>query len=186
MIRGPFLHRDAEGFTFIEVLVATSAFLLLFGAVSGVFTAFTRQQRAGLGTATLLSEFQNVFETLEREARTGYGNTFATPSGATAFRFKNQNVQEVTYRHDAAGKRIVREVSGGTSQVLTSRAVEVLSLAFLVTAPVVDTGVAPQIPILTGAQGRVTVSTRLCPAGGESPRCLTVQTTLTSRQYVPK
>lgn len=175
-----------KGFTFLEILIATSAFLLLMGAVVGVFAAFTGQQRSGNETTTLVSEIHNVLETLEREARTGFGNTFATPDGLPSFRFRNQNGQEVTYRHDAAQKRIVRGVAGGVSQALTSRAVQVTALEFRVTAPAVDRGTPPQGPILTGAQGRVTVNARLCPVGDESARCLTVQTTLTSRQYVPQ
>jgi len=176
--------RECAGFTLIEILVATGAFLLVFGGVMGIFTVFSRQQRAGLATTTLVSEIQNVFETLEREARTGFGDTFSAPQGTAAFRLKNQNGQEVTYRHDAAGGRLVREVAGRSAQALTSPAVDIPALAFLVTAPTVETGVPPQGPLLRGAQGRVTVSARLCPTGGRA-QCLVVQTTLTSRQYVP-
>lgn len=164
----------SSGFTLIEALVAVSMFLILLGAVMGIFTTFTRQQRSGIAQATLLGEAQSAVEVLEREVRTGFSNTF-TGSGST-FRMRNQNNDCATYA--LSSDRITRQ-----DIPITSSAVEVRSLEFTVVRPSVDPGTPPQVPILTGEQGRVTVRMRVCPKGINDNRCLQLQTTLTSRQY---
>lgn len=170
--------KKEAGFTLIEAVVAVSMFLILLGAIMSVFTTFTRQQRYGITQATLLGEAQNALETLEREVRTGFSNTFS--GGASTLRLTNQNGTPITYARSSDG-RITRQ-----GVPVTSLAVDVRSLEFVVRAPGVDPGTPPQVPILTGEQGRVTVRMQVCPRGipGTS-RCLPLQTTLTSRQYAP-
>lgn len=173
----------SDGFTFVEAIISVTIFLLLVSALGGIFTTFTRQQRTGITQATLLGEAQTAVEILEREVRTGFSNTFSG-SGST-FSLRNQNGVLVTYA--LSGSRVTRRVvPPDTTLPITSSAVEVRSLEFIVRTPGVDPGVAPQVPILTGEQGRVTVRMHLCPQGITSAsRCLQLQTTLTSRQYAP-
>lgn len=175
---------SSSGFTFLEILIASGMFVLLLGAVLSVFTLFTRQQRIGLTAGALVGEAETFLEVLEREVRTAFGTTFSNPSGASSVRMRNQNGQEVTYRLDASGLRIIRDV-GGSAEFVTGDQVDVRELTFSVTTPTVDVGTPPQVPILTGQQGRVTVGTRLCPRGVDDARCLVLQTTLTARQYAP-
>lgn len=173
-----------RGFTFIEILIASGMLVLLLSAVISVFTLFTRQQRTALTAVALVGEVETFLEVFEREVRTSSGTTFENPSGASSVRMRNQKGQQVTYRLDATGRRIVREVEG-QSDFVTADTVHVRDLVFSVTKPTVDVGTPPQVPLLTGEQGRVTVGTRLCPLGVDDARCLIVQTTLTSRQYGP-
>lgn len=164
-----------SGLTLIEIVIAVGIFTLLVGTVAGVFATFARGQRSGLEQATLLGDAQTFLELLEREVRTGYGNTFSG-SGST-FAFKNQEGLPVTYGLDSTGTRIQRN-----GVAVTSAAFEVRSLDFSVTASGVDPG-PPSL--LTGQQGRVTVRVHVCPRGITDDRCLITQATLTSRQYAP-
>ena len=165
---------SSSGFTLIEAGVAVSMFVILLGAIMGIFTTFTRQQRSGIAQATLLGEAQSAVELLEREVRTGFSDTFRS-SGPANFSFVNQEGNPITYQRD--GTRITRQ-----GVPITSSVVEVRSLEFVVLAASVDPGV-PRI--LTTQQGRVTVRMRICPKGIDDNRCLPLQTTLTSRQYAP-
>ncbi|TSC64568.1 MAG: hypothetical protein G01um1014106_65 [Parcubacteria group bacterium Gr01-1014_106] len=173
----------SSGFTFIEAIVSVAIFLVLIGTVAGIFSTFSRQQKQGITQATLLGEAQAAIEILEREVRTGFSNTF---SGAgAAFSFRNQNNVLVTYEL-ADGRLMRRAVPPDQATPVTPATVEIRSLEFVTRTPTIDLGAAPQVPILTGEQGRVTVRMRMCPTGIDTDqRCLQVQTTLTSRQYAP-
>lgn len=190
--------RPQAGYTLIEILTAAGIFVVLLGVVSGIFITFLRGQRSTLAQSALIGDVQTFLELLEREVRTGYGNTFRcaasdpTSSGLTCvsdtFVFTNQESNEVTYRRNATDRSIERE-AGGVGVRLTTPAVEITTLEFTVTQTNVDPGdqtvVPPERPILTGQQGRVTVRIRVCPPGIDDGRCFVTQTTLTSRQYGP-
>lgn len=164
-----------RGLTLVETVVVLGIFMVLLGAVTSVFMAVTRGQQSAFAQATLLSDTQTFLELLEREVRTGFGNTFSG-SGST-FAFKNQEGLDVTYGLDSQGTRIQRN---GID--ITGAALEIRSLDFSVVTPGTDPGPPA---ILTGEQGRVTVRMRACPRGIDDERCLVVQTTLTARQYGP-
>jgi len=172
-----------NGFTFLETLIAVTIFLILIGAVAGIFTTFTRQQRRGFTQTTLLGGVQNAVEVLEREVRTGFSNTFS--GSGSNFSFKNQNGILISYQ--LSGTRITRRaIPPDVTLPITSSAVDIRSLEFTVRTPGMDPGIAPQVPMLTGEQGRVTVRMRVCPKSIDDDRqCLQLQTTLTSRQYAP-
>ncbi|MDP3685347.1 MAG: type II secretion system protein [bacterium] len=174
-----------SGFTLIEVVVATSMFLILIGTVMGIFTTFTRQQRFGIAKATLLGEAQNVIETLEREIRTGFGDTFdcipplippqrtCAENGLT---LKNQKGAQVVYQYD--GSRITRD-----GVALTGTAVEIRKFKAYVRRAGIHQDSTPSV---LSEQGRVTIHMKVCPKGiDDDRRCLLLQTTLTSRQYQP-
>lgn len=170
-------HEAEAGYTLVEIIVAVSVFALLLGSAGGVYLSFTRGQRSNLGQATVLGEIETFFESLERDLRTGFGTTFA--STGNSFSFTNQDRQNVSYQ--LSGTRI-RRLANGVGGFVSSPRMAVRELTFAALSSTVDPGPPP---ILTGAQGRVTVRLRACPSGVNDGRCIIAQTTLTSRQYVP-
>lgn len=181
-----------RGFTLIELVVAVSIFALLVGTVAGVFTGVVRSQRSSIAQAELLGEAQTFLELLEREVRTGFGSSFGQGT-ESEFYFKNQEGWCVKYFRDSpAGalpqiRRAESRVAGCSPSSLSGGVnvsapdVSIDALEFVVTTA----GVDPSSGLLTGEQGRVTVRVRACPRGVTDERCLSTQTTLTSRQYGP-
>lgn len=189
--QGGTLHRDGTrqlGLTLVEIVVAMGIFVLLIGGGTSLFVLLLRSQRSDLGQTTLLGSTQTFLELLEREVRTGFGNTFRCSSSdpinsaltcdGSSFTFTNQENEEVTYTR--SGTAIARN-----GDPVSGTGVEVRELTFHALQSGVDQGAAGQVPILTVRQGRVTVRLRACPAGADDERCLAVQTTLTARQYGP-
>jgi type II secretory pathway pseudopilin PulG len=194
---------SGAGFTLIELVVATGVFALLIGTVAGVFVSLTRHQRSGLAQTTILGDAETFLELLEREVRTGYGNTFTVPT-IDSFQFKNQDQEQITYclgnldlGCTAGSTQIIRIGPTGTER-LTSPAVDVRLLEYTaVLATRNDNGTADDLTDdflggftpesdLQNLQGRVTVRIRACPRGvTNDAQCIFVQTTLTSRQYGP-
>ncbi len=175
------LGHGGAGFTLIELVVAVGVFVLLVGGTTGAFVRLTQSQRVDRAQILLLTDLQNFLETLEREIRTGFGNTFS--GGGATLSLTNQNRESVTYAR--VGTAITR--TGDRSARITSERTEIRDLDFAVRpAACCETTGTP--PLLT-TQGLVTVRLRACPNTGGAPapdtRCLILQTTLTSRQHVP-
>lgn len=184
--------RRRDGFTLIELVVAATIFLVLLGVIGGMFATFVRGQRIRLGQTTLLGDVQTFLELLEREVRTGYGNTFrcaaSDPTSAVlecagpSLVFTNQERKEVSYALNVTA--IERGEEGVSAPyAITGRGLEVRDLRFSVAQSGSDRGTPPQFPILTKQQGRVTIRLRVCPRGVDDGRCIVMQTSLTSRQY---
>lgn len=186
--RGP-----RDGFTLLELVVAATIFLVLLSVIGGMFATLVRGQRSRLGQTTLLGDVQTFLELLEREVRTGYGNTFrcaaSNPTSSVlecagpSLVFTNQERTEVTYALN--GTAIERREGAGAPYAITGRTVEVRHLLFSVAQSGSDPGTPPQFPVLTERQGRVTIRIRVCPRGVGDMRCMVMQTSLTSRQYGP-
>lgn len=195
-------HGSSRGFTLIELVVAVGVFALLVGTVAGVFVSLTRGQRSGLAQSTILGDAETFLELLEREVRTGYGNTFTAPT-TDSFQFQNQDQEQITYclgntvAGCTAGSTQIIRIGPTSTDQLTSRSVDIRFLEYTaVPATPNDHGTAGDATddFLGGfadgdpgnRQGRVTVRIRACPRGvTDDARCIFVQTTLTSRQYAP-
>ncbi len=198
-------RRPERGFTLIELLVGMGRFILLLGTISAIFTTFVRQHRTQLRREALAQEVQSFFEQLDREVRTAFGDTFQVPAPGQFF-LVNQDHACVKYGL-TVDKRVVRAsvtsaLCGeadvnlpGTGERFTSRSTRIEQLAFdFIHTPVVGWddpatpgGGSEDRDILTGQQGRLTVSVLACPAGGEPKEkdCIPFQTTMTTRQYDP-
>lgn len=188
-----------HGFTLVELLVVTSLFVVLTGSLGGIYSAFVRQHRGQRAGIALQQDLQNFFEVLDREVRTGFGTTFGVRAGGTRFILKNQSTVCVKYGLGlgANAGRLIRATSSAagcipasvllaSGEPLTSRSTELRLLSFgFEQAPAVDDNGTPDPAddLLTGQQGRVTVSLRACPRGRPDAECLDVQTTMTSRQH---
>jgi len=166
-----------KGFTLLEVVVASAIFGVLIVLISGIFVSMVKGNRERLGQQVLQQDIQNFFETLDREARTGFGDTF-TASSSDTLEFKNQALEEVTYTLDSAGGVGIVKRSGTE---LTSSKTDVRELAFYADAATADGDILTKL-------GMITVSLYACPAAtpsGEDSGCIRFQTTVTSRQSKP-
>lgn len=201
------IHQDhkrsiAAGFTLVEIVVTTALFILLVGALMGLYSAFTKNHREQFSEQIVQQDIQNMFETMDREVRTGYGSTFGSNNAGTAFWLVNQNGECVEYKLDTSTPaRVERVVApqnvpcdesafSSTGQPLTSSGTNITKLSFSgVTAPTANAPANGATQgTLSGTQGSVTVSLTACPAGlppSATSRCVNIEQTEVSRQYVP-
>lgn len=200
-VRGNFSRRASvparRGFTLIEMVVVCALFIAILGILGGIFTQFTQNHRRQMRRLEVQQEVMNFLETMDREVRTGFGTTFADAVSGTVLYLKNQNTDCVKYGlgSGANAGRILRAQGGAgcteasvelaSGERVTSRRTDVRRLSFAyVKKPAVDDNGTPVTTddLLTGEQGRVTVSMRVCPKDAPNTECLDIETTITSRQ----
>lgn len=169
--------RKNAGFTLVEMLVSLAIFIIVTAIVGSIYTTFVQKQRDQLGQQNVQQDVQNFFDTLEREVRTGYGDTFpsATNVSASSLTFKNQEKIDVTYKLDAANKIERNNV------VITSGRTYIEKLQFIVPSKSVKSSDGLY---LTGMPTRVTVLVRAC-ADKAGNGCFSTQTSLSVRQFTP-
>lgn len=185
-------HR-ASGFTLIELLIASALFVVLIGTLGGTYITFIRQHRSELQRQALQQDLNTFFEVLDREVRTAYGSTFRVTSSGRELSLRNQNLECVKYGlgSGAQSTRLLRVASSrtgcdptalnlGNGSPVTSPNTELRRLFFTGLRTTTVSG-----PLLTGSQGRLSVSVRGCPKNRPDAECVDVQTTMTSRQYAP-
>jgi type II secretory pathway pseudopilin PulG len=184
------------GFTLFELLVAMFIFMLLLGTIMGIYVLSVKHMRKQLNSQTLQQDVQNLFETLDREVRTAYGNTFfpLDPSSPD-FTFVNQAGSCITYKTESnQAKRFeyAREADGSCNSasatsaiVLHSNRTVINGMAFnIVASGVVDE--PSEDDYLTGEQGKVSLSLKACPRDFTSDAdCINFQTSVASRQIKP-
>lgn len=184
--------RKDKGFTLLELAVAIGVFALLIIIVSSLFTRLVFVQRRDTGQQTLQEDIRFVFESFNREARTGYASTFAlSDTTGTSFVFRNQNGQCVNYRLNTTTARIERgEVTAaGTTCLgvnftggyapLTSNRIDVQEVRFDIPDDVYD----PANDTLT-RQGFVTFMIQAKPENTPGAP-INVQSSVSSRQVLP-
>jgi prepilin-type N-terminal cleavage/methylation domain-containing protein len=182
-------YQSQRGFTLVEIVLATGIFVVLIAVMIGIFSQFTSTQRRDIAEQKLLEEIRHALELFNREARTGYGSTYALTDGSgQSVAFRNQNGLCVNYRLEGAQlMRAEREVSGQacdaddfagvTYTPLTSADISIDQLRFDVTA---STSEAEQLD----RQGFITLILRIS-SDNESVPATPVQSTVTSRQVAP-
>lgn len=174
-----------KGFTLVEVLVAVAIFASVMAVAGSVFVGFVSKQRVQLRQYALQQDIFNFFDMLDREIKTGYGDTFDPNSNVLSFYNQTQNKTAVPSPNKKSSYRmqngaIVYQL-GGDSEKITSNNTEIKSLKFTLsdTKPTVLNG------SLVGSPMRVTVSLKACPKDGAATECVDVQTTITCRQVLP-
>lgn len=191
--------RRPSGFTLIELLTAMAIFSILIILISGAFARFVLNQRREIAEQELQEDVRFGMEIFNREARTGYGNTYRSglDEPGTTITFRNQSLNCVQYRFTEVPtgntdnprglieRAEIFEGAGGecdgadypNPEPLTGNETDIESLAFV-----------PQLAEegedgLT-RQGFITVIARV---GSRNPSVapLDFQSTVTSRQVTP-
>ncbi len=178
------LKKRNRGFTLVELIVAVAVFIVAMDVLTTTFISLGKTQRRQKDVQMLQGDVQSFFETLDREVRTGYGETFST--GTNSLFFRNQNGNCVTYylsdgkmhrSEDSTATGSCAENTSGT--VLTSSRNVFSDISFSATSSGVDTSQTP--PILS-SQGFVQLSFKACINAATPSNCMVVQTSITSRQ----
>ncbi len=95
----PSYKKSQKGFTLIELVVAAGVFSIVIIIILGIFGTFVRKQRHDIAEQQLLENMRFALEFFNREARTGYGDTYKlTASTGSSLIFRNQNSACVHYR----------------------------------------------------------------------------------------
>ena len=183
----PATKQSVAGFTLMEVLVATSIFIIMVLAILGIFSSVIKAQSNTLAQTRLEREAQLVMETIVKSVRSSrvdydeyvvQGIDLANP--ATELILINFNDQRISYRFNplaVPADPILYVVNSGIPSEMTSDTVAVTALNFFIspeTNPFV-TGVPP------ATQPRVTIVLSLASTQtGETARA-TIQQTVPQR-----
>lgn len=188
--------RSSAGLTLIEIVVGIGIFVSLIGMVGGAYLAMMRTQGEQIQIQYVIGDINNFFEILDREIRTGYGHTFQ--KYGNGLELVNQYGDCVRYELDANAGKIMRTAWDGWDSVngqcstptavpdtITSERTDITHVSF---GPVVRSDIKEAVTYRQ--QGRVTVLVGACPRNvdditswQDDGRCVTVQTTVTSRQF---
>lgn len=185
------------GLTLIEIVVAIGVFVMLLALVGGTYLTMVRIQGEQFQVQHVIGDIDNFFDILDREIRTGYGNTFEEQGGV--LELVNQHGDCVEYKLAGGGiqrtqfedwNSVARSCSGSITSTtsITSRRTNIEELSFV---PVQETSVetVDNQEVTWGRQGRVTVFVGACPedldvtSWRDDGRCVATQTTVTSRQF---
>ncbi len=179
-----------SGFTILELTVAMATFVFLLATVGAIYVSSVRGQRAQLNIQAVQQDIQSFFESLDREVRTAFGQSFQTQgtsgvtlinqSGACVTYLLNSNtIKRYQYSRSGASCSFPGVTSSYTS--MTSAKTNIQSAGFAVTQASVSNPGPDEY--LSGQQGRVTLNIKGCPTGSSNANdCVTFQTTVTSRQ----
>lgn len=130
-------NQKNAGFTIIELMVATSLFLVIISIVSGVFVKSLRIQRGALGLIEAASNAELAIEQMAREMRTG--TTFNVFQESKSVSFKNVNGNMMTYNWNSETKKLEcletgdysdKHCSSAAPQPITANNVSINNLKF--------------------------------------------------------
>lgn len=152
----------ARGFTLIELLVSSGLFLVLVALASGTFVNTLRTQRTVVGLAEGMNNAAFAIEQIAREARVGFNFESASPDTIT---FTNADGEDVSYSRivvDGVGA-IGRCVGAGCSTYtpMTSPAIDIESLEFVLQGANRGDGLPPRVTILITVRGEKDIRVNL-------------------------
>lgn len=168
-------HTHESGFTLIEIMISATLFVVLVGAVSGLFGQALNLQRRALGIQKVQENGQHLIESLVREIRPSE----ITSSNSSCDPIPDVASQELSIIHPVEGSiTFTYSKISGTGTILrngepmTSSDVDISEFAFCVSGAGAD-GVAARVTMpmtLQASAGR-----------GSATTSVTMQTTITSR-----
>ncbi len=182
-------NKKSEGFTLVELIVATGLFIFIIALVSGIFTQSIRTQRMLAALMEVQSNAGLSVEKMMREVRTGFTFRASSVSGSscdsvglydslTFTRSVRNATTSVTYSW--VGTSIERdEVSDGTmtTSTLNAPSVSVNRLCFMLNN---NPPATPTVSTLT--PWRVTFFINLGPSDPRmSSRTIDIETTVSAR-----
>ena len=93
---------NSKGFTLIELLVSIGILGLIIALTTGILSRNLGVQRRDIAQQNLQEDVRSAIEIFSREARTGYGSTYALADGrGTSIVFRNQEGKCVMYKRSA-------------------------------------------------------------------------------------
>lgn len=175
-----------QGFTLMEVLVATGIFVVMVLAVFGIFSSVLQGQKNSLAQAHLERDAQLVLETLVKKIRTSRvdyaeyealnGLPNPVPNSTSTLILIDQNDTRFRIQHNANTQAIDLEFGGGLPSPITSNDVAVTALTFMV-EPTAD----PFTNVEPVTQPRVTVVLEMVTNESNQPIQLILQQTVPQR-----
>jgi prepilin-type N-terminal cleavage/methylation domain-containing protein len=175
---------NSSGFTLIETVVALGIFSIFTILIVSSFSQYTFSQKRDIGEQELQEDARLALEVINREIRTGFGNTYS--SDGSTLSFINQNGQCAFFtlinkalmraENSPMGSACVQPENFTVYQPLTNPGTEIHALNFIVDQATFDNDNPAN-----NQQGLVT--TTLTAIARDKPELpLHIQTTITSRQ----
>ncbi len=184
-----------KGFTLIETVVSLGILVVLLTLVAGAYGHFIGVEREGVGEQEMQEDVRLFLQLFTREARTAFGNTYATLDNNAGITFRNQEGHCVRYRINSSAHTLERAEANppdldhhcadpviyGPDRTLTDSQNTVI-----VSAEFKAVSAKPEFPERSPLtqQGLVTVSLKARSAI-DATDAIGLQTTVTSRQFTP-
>lgn len=177
------MKKKSAGFTLIEILVTFSLFLIVTGAMSGIFIAAFRSQRQTIAFLGAQNNIRFALESMAREMRTGSGYQIITSSGeiltsgsgrgenGDLLSFVNQKGEAVRYR--LQNNRLEKSSDGGSSyDAITAETVTIENFRFVLSGASTTDDLQPRVAISLKARSQV----------GIQQSEILIQTSITQRE----
>ena len=178
-------HNSIRGFTLIELVVAIGIFTTAVTLASGVFGHFVGTQRRDIAEQKLLEDVRFAMEIMERELRTGYGDTYAINASGSSLEFRNQERDCVRFELDdgaitrAQGSGGACNFTASSGERITSKDVVIDDLRF----DPIGSGVVVEDDKLI-RQGFVTIILNAKSSKNNSLPSFPIQSTVASKQQL--
>lgn len=149
------LEKNNNGFTLVELLVATGIFLVLVSIASGTFIQSLRSQGVINDFNSSMNNASFVIEEMSREIRTGSFRDIGNDGEFKELAFINTSGQTVSYKLNEVSASIERCEGGGKCAPLTDPAVTIELLHFIVkgSRPGGGDSLQPRVTIIVGVSG---------------------------------
>jgi prepilin-type N-terminal cleavage/methylation domain-containing protein len=162
-----------RGFTLIEILIASTIFVLLISIVTGIFLGVVAAQRKTVAVRTLQDSIRYAIEAMSRDVRTGYDFSLFQ----NELRFTSTiggGIQQVSYRLNGSvlEKGISDGMGGYTFSALTPGNLTIDYLNFYLAGESLGDQRQPRITVTLGATA----------GQGVQETKINVQTTLSQRE----
>ena len=130
------IHKDIGGFTLIEMMVSITIGMVVIAAITGTFTAQTRQNKAEEEISQMHQNVRGALDLMSREImQAGYKASGGSVTGVTysttqlliqadldangSIDTSNTSLEYITYVYDSANMRITRQLgTGGTAEIV--------------------------------------------------------------------
>ena len=141
-----------KGFTLVELLVATSLFLIVVFVTTSIFLTALSGERRGFAERRVLDALRSGLEVMAREFRTGSGLPSGCSSSCSSLSFTNDEGRTVAYRIEAG---CVYRTDGVTSGCITPRQVSIERVNFIVSGSGAGDSTQPRVTLALRVRSRV-------------------------------
>lgn len=157
-----------KGFTFVEVIVATSIFVVIMMAVTTVFSSALKSYKSGKAIQKDLEGAQQAMNIIAKTLRTSSVESSCSPVPCTLNSFNIYDYSQdkcLVYQFDSSSNTLKSgSASPGTSGVKSTCVFSGITLSDMTTGTV--TGNFYVTPSSETLAGKVTIAAKVCPATG--------------------